>query len=146
MLEEEQKQVQDSVPAVVDPVASSNNNPVVVTKQMFADILAAAGSEDSQGDKLDLAYAKWQKAKEAEQQQQREAAAKQREDEAQRKAQEGSSGMDIDSKIDLDALEGGLNGMLHIDGVDIPAELRQALEKRSAEIVAEARSKRQRNL
>ena len=54
--------------------------------------------------------------------------------------------MDIDSKIDLDALEGGLNGMLHIDGVDIPAELRQALEKRSAEIVAEARAKRERNL
>ena len=45
-LEEEQRQVQESAPAVADPAITSTNL-AVVTKQMFVDILAAAGSEDS---------------------------------------------------------------------------------------------------
>ena len=48
--------------------------------------------------------------------------------------------------FDLGELEGGLKGLLRAGGVDIPNEVRQALEKRSAEIIAEARTKRQRNL
>ena len=52
--------------------------------------------------------------------------------------------MQVDSKVELEELQGSLDGML--DGVELSADVRTALEKRRTEIVAAARAKRQRNL
>ena len=141
-MEEEQKQLQEAIPAN-EPKKDTKDNQGI-TKEMLADILAATGgTEAAQGERLDPSWAKWQEAQEAKRKQERDN--KEREEAQRTQAQEGAGDrMQVDSKVELEELQGSLDGML--DGVELSADVRTALEKRRTEIVAAARAKRQRNL
>ena len=134
-LEEERTQlVEESPPAGAPKDEASEGS--VLTKQQLADILAAAGGDEAaQGERLDQSWAKYQEAVEAKKKLEQE----QRKQEEQQK----SAAMDVDA-CSVEELQSSLDGMLEIDGVEIPPSLREAFEKRKAQLVEAAKAKRQR--
>ena len=134
-LEEERTHlVEESPPAGAPKDEASEGS--VLTKQQLADILAAAGGDEAaQGERLDQSWAKYQEAVEAKKKLEQE----QRKQEEQQK----SAAMDVDA-CSVEELQSSLDGMLEIDAVEIPPSLREAFEKRKAQLVEAAKAKRQR--
>ena len=138
-LEEERTRLLEESPPSANAPKGSSSGGSMLTKAQLADILAATGgAEAAQGERLDLAWAKYQESYEAKQKQERDHALV---EQRKREAQQKDGAMDVDASS-MEELQSSLDGMLQLDGLDIPPSLRSAMEKRKTELVEAAKGKR----
>ena len=142
-LEEQRAQMEEESPPAGAPKDVSPGDTLLTTKEQLAYILAAAGgAEAAQGERLDQSWAKYQEAVAAKQKQERDHAL---EEQRKQEEQQKSAAMEVDTGA-MEELQSSLDDMLQIDGVEIPSSLREALEKRKAQLVEAAKAKRPRLL
>ena len=142
-LEEQRAQMEEESPPAGVPKDVSPGDTLLTTKEQLAYILAAAGgAEAAQGERLDQSWAKYQEAVAAKQKQERDHAL---EEQRKQEEQQKSAAMEVDTGA-MEELQSSLDDMLQIDGVEIPSSLREALEKRKAQLVEAAKAKRPRLL